>query len=61
MPLCLLLTPQLFFVEKWVKDKSPIIALLASQMAAFARELPEMYRNLKSILPPGGCKVAYNI
>jgi hypothetical protein len=38
-------------VEMWAKDKPPIIALLAPQMAAFARELPEIYRNLKKHQP----------
>lgn len=34
-------------VERWAKDKPPLIAFLAPQMAAFARELPDMFRNLK--------------
>jgi hypothetical protein len=38
-------------VEMWAKDKPPIIALLAPQIAAFARELPEIYRNLKKHQP----------
>ena len=29
-------------------------------MAAIARELPEIYRNLKNILPPGDWNVEYN-
>lgn len=34
-------------VEKWAKDKSPLIALIAPSMAAFSRELPDMFRDLK--------------
>jgi len=34
-------------VERWAKDKHLLIALLAPQMAAFARELPDIFRNLK--------------
>lgn len=34
-------------VERWAKDKHPLISLLAPQMAAFARDLPDIFRNLK--------------
>ena len=34
-------------VEKWAQNKSPFIALVAPSIAAFARELPDMFRNLK--------------
>jgi hypothetical protein len=34
-------------VERWAKDKHPMIALLAPQMASFARDLPDIFRNLK--------------
>ncbi|WP_246043731.1 hypothetical protein [Geomonas edaphica] len=34
-------------VEKWAQNKAPFIALVAPSIAAFARELPDMFRNLK--------------
>ena len=34
-------------VQNWAKDKHPFIALVAPQMAAFSRELPEILRNHK--------------
>ncbi|MSN26320.1 MAG: hypothetical protein GJV46_10690 [Geobacter sp.] len=34
-------------VEMWAKDKPPLIAQFAPQMAAFSRELPDLFRNLK--------------
>lgn len=35
-------------VEKWAQNKPQIIALIAPQMATFTRELPHIFRNLKS-------------
>lgn len=34
-------------VERWAKDKHPFIAIIAPQMAAFTRDLPEIFRNIK--------------
>lgn len=34
-------------VEKWAQNKSPFIALVAPSIAAFSRELPDIFRNLK--------------
>jgi hypothetical protein len=31
-------------IEKWAQDKPPLIALFAPQIAAFAREIPEMLK-----------------
>lgn len=34
-------------VEKWAQGKHPIIALIGPQVASFARDLPDIYRNIK--------------
>ncbi len=34
-------------VEKWAQGKHPLVAFLAPQIAAFGRDLPDIYRNLK--------------
>jgi len=41
-------------VETWAKDKHPLIAILAPQLAAFAREIPDIiYNHKKHQLPIG--------
>ncbi|MHB8058028.1 MAG: hypothetical protein ACYDHC_09055 [Desulfuromonadaceae bacterium] len=34
-------------VEKWSQDKHPFVALFAPQIAAFAREIPDIIRHQK--------------
>ena len=34
-------------VEKWAQDRPPFIALVAPQIADFAREIPELIKNHK--------------